>query len=139
VEKIKFNFNRVKILDLFKTIQHWVLYDWKTFQLGKGLGNKRVLKYCYGSSLVAVSYIMKIIILVKKYDFMYGTVFDKTYAHYTSYLMRKEAFRMFDENCTNTRYKGLPPTVSLSEGIWLSGKTLDCRPRDCEFDPPHSN
>ena len=22
-----------------------------------------------------------------------------------------------------------------SEGIWLSGKTLDCRPRDCEFDP----
>ena len=23
-----------------------------------------------------------------------------------------------------------------SEGIWLSGKTLDCRPRDCEFDPP---
>jgi len=24
----------------------------------------------------------------------------------------------------------------LSEGIWLSGKTLDCRPRDCEFDPP---
>jgi len=28
----------------------------------------------------------------------------------------------------------------ISEGIWLSGKTLDCRPRDCEFDPPpHSN
>ena len=24
----------------------------------------------------------------------------------------------------------------LSEGIWLSGKTLDCRPRDCEFDSP---
>ena len=24
----------------------------------------------------------------------------------------------------------------VSEGIWLSGKTLDCRPRDCEFDPP---
>ena len=23
-----------------------------------------------------------------------------------------------------------------SEGIWLSGKTLDCRPRDWEFDPP---
>ena len=23
-----------------------------------------------------------------------------------------------------------------SEGIWLSGRTLDCRPRDCEFDPP---
>jgi len=23
-----------------------------------------------------------------------------------------------------------------SEGIWLSSKTLDCRPRDCEFDPP---
>jgi len=23
-----------------------------------------------------------------------------------------------------------------SEGNWLSGKTLDCRPRDCEFDPP---
>ena len=23
-----------------------------------------------------------------------------------------------------------------SEGIWLSGKTLKCRPRDCEFDPP---
>ena len=23
-----------------------------------------------------------------------------------------------------------------SEGIWLSGKTLDCRPSDCEFDPP---
>ena len=22
-----------------------------------------------------------------------------------------------------------------SEGIWLSGKTLDCRPRNCEFDP----
>ena len=21
--------------------------------------------------------------------------------------------------------------------IWLSGKTLDCQPRDCEFDPPH--
>ena len=21
-------------------------------------------------------------------------------------------------------------------GIWLSGKTLNCRPRDCEFDPP---
>ena len=30
------------------------------------------------------------------------------------------------------------PDASLlsSEGIWLSGKTLDCRPRDCEFDPP---
>jgi len=27
----------------------------------------------------------------------------------------------------------------FSEGILLSGKTLDCRPRDCEFDPPHSN
>ena len=26
--------------------------------------------------------------------------------------------------------------VHCSEGIWLSGKTLDCRPRDCEFDPP---
>jgi len=25
---------------------------------------------------------------------------------------------------------------SYLEGIWLSGKTLDCRPRDCEFDPP---
>jgi len=23
-----------------------------------------------------------------------------------------------------------------SEEIWLSGKTLDCRTRDCEFDPP---
>jgi len=22
------------------------------------------------------------------------------------------------------------------EGMWLSGKTLDCRPRDCEFDSP---
>jgi len=29
---------------------------------------------------------------------------------------------------------------NCSEGIWLSGKTLHCRPRDCEFDPPpHSN
>jgi len=26
--------------------------------------------------------------------------------------------------------------LELSEGIWLSGKKLDCRPRDCEFDPP---
>jgi len=25
--------------------------------------------------------------------------------------------------------------AKCSEGIWLSGKTLDCRPRDCEFDP----
>ena len=23
-----------------------------------------------------------------------------------------------------------------SEKIWLSGKTLDCRPKDCEFDHP---
>jgi len=23
----------------------------------------------------------------------------------------------------------------VNEGIWLSGKTLDCQPRDCEFDP----
>jgi len=33
-------------------------------------------------------------------------------------------------------------TVSInrkdSDGIWLSGKTFDCRPRDCEFDPPPS-
>jgi len=27
-------------------------------------------------------------------------------------------------------------SFSHSEGIWLSGKTLDCRPRDFEFDPP---
>ena len=26
--------------------------------------------------------------------------------------------------------------IEISIGIWLSGKTLDCRPRDCEFDPP---
>jgi len=26
--------------------------------------------------------------------------------------------------------------LCFSERIWLSGKTLDCRPRDCEFDPP---
>ena len=26
--------------------------------------------------------------------------------------------------------------IFFSEWIWLSGKTLDCRPRDCEFDPP---
>ena len=26
--------------------------------------------------------------------------------------------------------------LCISEGIWLSGKTLDCRARDCEFDPP---
>ena len=24
----------------------------------------------------------------------------------------------------------------ISDGIWLSGKTLDHRPSDCEFDPP---
>ena len=28
------------------------------------------------------------------------------------------------------------PIWGFSEGIWLSGKTFDCRPRDCEFDPP---
>jgi len=27
-------------------------------------------------------------------------------------------------------------SIENSEGIWLSGKTLDCLPRDCEFDPP---
>ena len=26
--------------------------------------------------------------------------------------------------------------VLLTRGIWLSGKTLECRPSDCEFDPP---
>jgi len=26
-----------------------------------------------------------------------------------------------------------------SEGTWLSGRTLDRRPRDCQFDPPHPN
>ena len=26
--------------------------------------------------------------------------------------------------------------MELGEGIWLSGKTFDCRARDCEFDPP---
>jgi len=26
--------------------------------------------------------------------------------------------------------------VLSSKGIWLSGKTLACRPKDCEFDPP---
>jgi len=28
------------------------------------------------------------------------------------------------------------PIIHINEGIWLSGKTLDSRPRDCEFDPP---
>ena len=27
------------------------------------------------------------------------------------------------------------PFSTVSEGIWLRGKALDCRPRDCEFDP----
>ena len=27
-------------------------------------------------------------------------------------------------------------TTPLILSRWLSGKTLDCRPRDCEFDPP---
>ena len=27
--------------------------------------------------------------------------------------------------------------VTGSEGIWLNGKTLGCRPSDCELDPPH--
>jgi len=27
-------------------------------------------------------------------------------------------------------------TSTSQRGIWLSGKTLDCRPRDCEFDSP---
>jgi len=31
---------------------------------------------------------------------------------------------------------GLQRLDASREGIWLSGKTLDCRPRDCEFDPP---
>jgi len=26
-------------------------------------------------------------------------------------------------------------SAGIIMGIWLSGKTLDCRPRDCEFDP----
>jgi len=33
-------------------------------------------------------------------------------------------------------YKNTLFPIGHSEGIWLSGKTLDCRPRDCEFDPP---
>ena len=33
-------------------------------------------------------------------------------------------------------HKTLSTESLVSEGIWLSGKTLDCRPRDCEFDPP---
>ena len=28
------------------------------------------------------------------------------------------------------------PFSTLARGFWLSGKTLDCRPRDCEFYPP---
>jgi len=27
--------------------------------------------------------------------------------------------------------------MDVSEGIWLSGKTLGCRPKDCELEPPH--
>ena len=33
-------------------------------------------------------------------------------------------------------YIALLRTVQEGEGIWLSGKTLDCRHRDSEFDPP---
>ena len=30
----------------------------------------------------------------------------------------------------------MPVSGVVCEGIWLSGKTLDCQPRDCEFDSP---
>jgi len=33
-------------------------------------------------------------------------------------------------------YKTMPVSRVVCEGIWLSGKTLDCQPRDCEFDSP---
>jgi len=33
----------------------------------------------------------------------------------------------------NKRWRGME---GGGRGIWLSGKTFDCRPRDCEFDPP---
>ena len=37
---------------------------------------------------------------------------------------------------TGGTYKEELVSEARSEGIWLSGKTLDCRPRDCKFDPP---
>jgi len=36
----------------------------------------------------------------------------------------------------SNEYKRFRRPSLCSEGIWLSGKTLDCRPRDCKFDPP---
>jgi len=43
------------------------------------------------------------------------------------YFARREHLQSF-------KYKVLCRLAS--ERIWLSGKTLDCRPRDCEFNPP---
>jgi len=58
------------------------------------------------------------------------------------YKVKAKMFGVASVSCTQTlnMYPGAhtPLPRVYYKGAWSSGKTLDCRPWDCEFDPPLS-